>query len=130
MRSGCGYKYFHGKIDASVFTFRIRGNAFYLAAPVAVSVVGRKCKHRIQFYLQVSSLTAEGVNVHWFTATPDPSVSCFKPFVFAPDAQISAYTKSPNEVIYFHLFLNEKEYHALLINIPKNISNIANLFFR
>ncbi|XP_028171723.1 secernin-3 [Ostrinia furnacalis] len=46
---------------------------------------------------QVSSLTSQGLNVHWFTATPDPSVSYFKPFVFTPKPQISSYTESSNE---------------------------------
>ncbi|CAH0402028.1 unnamed protein product [Chilo suppressalis] len=46
---------------------------------------------------QVSSLTATDVNVHWFTATPDPSVSYFKPFIFTPNPKISPYTISSTE---------------------------------
>ncbi|XP_050683655.1 secernin-3 [Leptidea sinapis] len=46
---------------------------------------------------QVSSLSPHGVTVHWFTATPDPSVSYFKPFVFTADAVASPFTASPNE---------------------------------
>ncbi|CAK1554999.1 unnamed protein product [Leptosia nina] len=46
---------------------------------------------------QVSSLSSGGVNVHWFTATPDPSVSYFKPFVFTENAVASPYTVSPKE---------------------------------
>ncbi|XP_014366385.2 secernin-2 [Papilio machaon] len=46
---------------------------------------------------QVSALSANGLSVHWFTATPDPSISYFKPFVFTPNAQVSTYTESPNE---------------------------------
>ncbi|KAJ0183867.1 hypothetical protein K1T71_000290 [Dendrolimus kikuchii] len=45
---------------------------------------------------QVSSLSAEGINIHWFTATPDPSLSFFKPFVFAPNTSTSSFTHSPN----------------------------------
>lgn len=46
---------------------------------------------------QVSSLSSDSLNVHWFTATPDPSVSYFKPFVFSPDPQVSSFTKSSEE---------------------------------
>ncbi|XP_038216427.1 secernin-3 [Zerene cesonia] len=46
---------------------------------------------------QVSSISSEGMSVHWFTATPDPSVSYFKPFVFTPNAVISPHTVSPKK---------------------------------
>ncbi|XP_068618738.1 secernin-3 [Battus philenor] len=46
---------------------------------------------------QVSSLSNNTLSVHWFTATPDPSVSYFKPFIFTPNAQVSSFTESPNE---------------------------------
>ncbi|CAG9131460.1 unnamed protein product [Plutella xylostella] len=46
---------------------------------------------------QVSCLSKSSLNVHWFTATPDPSVSYFKPFVFTPRAQVSPHTKSPED---------------------------------
>ncbi|XP_034237896.1 secernin-2 isoform X2 [Thrips palmi] len=32
---------------------------------------------------------------HWFTGTPDPSISVYKPFVFTPNVQISHLTISP-----------------------------------
>lgn len=35
---------------------------------------------------QVSILKATGISCHWFTATPNPKESVFKPFAFAPDA--------------------------------------------
>nr|XP_018917768.1 PREDICTED: secernin-2 [Bemisia tabaci] len=47
---------------------------------------------------QVSLLSVAGSqkpHVHWFTATPDPSVSVFKPFIFTPNVQISQHTVSP-----------------------------------
>ncbi|KAL1116894.1 hypothetical protein AAG570_005363 [Ranatra chinensis] len=44
---------------------------------------------------QVSVLFKDKPNTHWFTATPDPSVSVFKPFMFTPDAKISQHTVSP-----------------------------------
>ncbi|XP_048006207.1 secernin-3 [Leguminivora glycinivorella] len=46
---------------------------------------------------QVSILTENGRSVHWFTATPDPSVSLFKPFVFTPNCETSCYTESLQE---------------------------------
>lgn len=46
---------------------------------------------------QVSSLSSNGLSVHWFTATPDPSISYFKPFIFTPNAKISSHTQSPDE---------------------------------
>ncbi|CAG9781960.1 unnamed protein product [Diatraea saccharalis] len=46
---------------------------------------------------QVSCLTNAAVNVHWFTATPDPSVSYFKPFIFTSNPKISPYTISSTE---------------------------------
>ncbi|KAJ1528800.1 hypothetical protein ONE63_007179 [Megalurothrips usitatus] len=47
---------------------------------------------------QVSVLSPPGTDkpsCHWFTATPDPSISVFKPFVFTPNVQISHLTVSP-----------------------------------
>ncbi|XP_053624528.1 secernin-3 isoform X1 [Plodia interpunctella] len=51
---------------------------------------------------QVSVLSSTGVNIHWFTATPDPSVSYFKPFIFTPGVQVSTYTASPDEPLREH----------------------------
>ena len=33
---------------------------------------------------------------HWFTATPCPSFSMFKPFIFTPNSKIGALTASPD----------------------------------
>lgn len=40
----------------------------------------------------VSQLSTIGVSCHWFTATPNPNESVFKPFVFTPNARISTLT--------------------------------------
>lgn len=40
----------------------------------------------------VSQLSSNGVSCHWFTATPNPNESVFKPFVFTPNARISPLT--------------------------------------
>ena len=46
---------------------------------------------------QVSVLGLPGKrSLHWFTGTPDPSVSIFKPFVFVPGVGSCAMTMSPN----------------------------------
>lgn len=47
---------------------------------------------------QVSTLSALRPSVHWFTATPDPSVSVYKPFIFSPQAIISNHTKCPDKL--------------------------------
>lgn len=41
----------------------------------------------------VSTLSPSGVSCHWFTGTPDPNESVFKPFVFTLNARISNYTR-------------------------------------
>jgi len=41
---------------------------------------------------QVSTLSSTRPSVHWFTATPDPSRSVFKPFIFTKNAKISKHT--------------------------------------
>ncbi|CAH0578201.1 unnamed protein product [Chrysodeixis includens] len=46
---------------------------------------------------QVSLLSNKSTSVHWFTGTPDPSVSFFKPFIFSAKAEISPYIVSPDE---------------------------------
>ncbi|XP_022904709.2 secernin-3 [Onthophagus taurus] len=46
---------------------------------------------------QVSTLTNDKPSAHWFTATPDPSKSVFKPFVFTPNVSISKHTKCPED---------------------------------
>ncbi|KAJ8921007.1 hypothetical protein NQ315_015803 [Exocentrus adspersus] len=45
---------------------------------------------------QVSVLSATRPSVHWFTATPDPSKSVFKPFIFTKNTAISKHTKCPS----------------------------------
>nr|XP_021187588.2 secernin-3 [Helicoverpa armigera] len=52
---------------------------------------------------QVSCISEAGISVHWFTATPDPSVSYFKPFVFTQKAQASPHMVSPDEPLREHL---------------------------
>ena len=50
------------------------------------------------FWLQVSVLfppNSGKPDCHWFTATPDPNISVFKPFIFTPYVEISNYTVSP-----------------------------------
>lgn len=42
-----------------------------------------------------SVITDTGISCHWFTATPNPCESVFKPFVFAPTPKISPLTKVP-----------------------------------
>lgn len=42
----------------------------------------------------VSHLSGDHVSCHWFTATPNPCESVFKPFVFTNNARISQLTKS------------------------------------
>lgn len=47
---------------------------------------------------QVSVLWPHGsasANVHWFTATPNPSRSIYKPFIFAKDVDLGTVTMSP-----------------------------------
>ncbi|XP_066147098.1 secernin-3 [Euwallacea fornicatus] len=46
---------------------------------------------------QVSILSSTIPNVHWFTATPDPSRSVFKPFIFTKNAVISKHTICPDK---------------------------------
>ncbi|XP_039280946.1 secernin-1 [Nilaparvata lugens] len=38
---------------------------------------------------------SEKPSCHWFTGTPDPSLSVFKPFIFTPNVTISRHTISP-----------------------------------
>lgn len=44
----------------------------------------------------VSSLLDSGISCHWFTATPNPCESVYKPFVFSPNPKCSPLTKLPN----------------------------------
>ncbi|XP_055849769.1 secernin-3 [Episyrphus balteatus] len=44
----------------------------------------------------VSVLSPSGISCYWFTATPNPKESVFKPFVFAPNPKISPLTKIPH----------------------------------
>lgn len=46
-------------------------------------------------HLQVSLLSSNKPCCHWFTATPNPLLSVFKPFVFTPNVRISLHTRSP-----------------------------------
>lgn len=44
----------------------------------------------------VSVLSTSGLSCHWFTATPNPVESVYKPFIFTPAAKISTLTKVPD----------------------------------
>lgn len=44
---------------------------------------------------QVSTLTSSGTSCHWFTGTPNPNESVFKPFIFTNDPKISPLTQIP-----------------------------------
>ncbi|XP_045784261.1 secernin-3 isoform X2 [Maniola jurtina] len=72
---------------------------------------------------QVSLLSATTLNVHWFTATPDPSVSYFKPFVFTPNVQISSHTECPKEAKKEHNLYKLHSEHVVRANNDK-ISNV------
>ncbi|XP_039763683.1 secernin-3 [Pararge aegeria] len=71
---------------------------------------------------QVSSLSTNTMSVHWFTATPDPSVSYFKPFVFTPNAQVSSLTESPKEPKREHNLYKLHDQHVVRANNDK-VSN-------
>ncbi|XP_062561532.1 secernin-1 [Armigeres subalbatus] len=43
----------------------------------------------------VSVLSNSGLSCHWFTATPNPVESVYKPFIFTPGAKISPLTRVP-----------------------------------
>lgn len=48
---------------------------------------------------QVSVISPPGSTTpccHWLTATPDPSISLFKPFIFGPNPGVGKYTASPD----------------------------------
>ena len=44
----------------------------------------------------VSTLSKKGISCHWFTATPNPNESVFKPFIFTANARLSPLTKVPS----------------------------------
>nr|CAD7201233.1 unnamed protein product [Timema douglasi] len=43
----------------------------------------------------LSPVRSGNPHCHWFTATPNPQLSVFKPFIFTPKVQISKHTQSP-----------------------------------
>ena len=45
---------------------------------------------------QVSQMLPDKVDCHWFTATPNPILSVFKPFVFCKNSVGSEHTVSPD----------------------------------
>lgn len=47
----------------------------------------------LKFFLKVSTLSPNGISCHWFTGTPNPNESVFKPFIFTPNVRISNITK-------------------------------------
>ena len=57
----------------------------------------------------MSTLTPDGISCHWFTGTPNPVESVFKPFIFTPNTRISPLTKTPDnesETILYKLHSN------------------------
>ncbi|XP_060517095.1 secernin-3 [Cylas formicarius] len=76
---------------------------------------------------QVSTLSSDRPSIHWFTATPDPSISVFKPFIFTKNAIISKHTVCPDNtsphILYaLHLKANTEsnQVQELLQNMETN----------
>ena len=56
------------------------------------------CLNLFLLSLQVSVLppvSSQAPSIHYFTATPNPAISVFKPFIFCDDASIGEKTRSP-----------------------------------
>jgi len=54
--------------------------------------------YAVSHCFKVSVLSAAGSgkpHCHWFTSTPNPQTSVFKPFIFTPAVRISHHTYSP-----------------------------------
>lgn len=81
---------------------------------------------------QISELS-EKRQVHWFTGTPDPLRSVFKPFIFTKDIKLTKYINEPiakdsykhllyskHETAYSQLKNNENNLNETLRNLEKN----------
>lgn len=72
----------------------------------------------------VSTLTPSGVCCHWFTGTPNPNESVFKPFIFTNDPKISPLTKIPvteSETL-LHKLHSQRQW-SLVGDLLKNLEN-------
>ncbi|EEB15958.1 Secernin-1, putative [Pediculus humanus corporis] len=58
---------------------------------------GKICNDSQTTGSQVSVLSKKKPCCHWFTATPDTTVSVYKPFIFTPNVKVSSYSKSTDE---------------------------------
>ncbi|KAK9869622.1 hypothetical protein WA026_003370 [Henosepilachna vigintioctopunctata] len=70
---------------------------------------------------QVSELSNSKPSIHWFTATPDPSMSVFKPFAFTPNVKISKHTVCPDDVSQPHTLY---ALHAEAIKKGTDVNNL------
>lgn len=63
----------------------------------------------------VSQLATIGASCHWFTATPNPKESVFKPFVFTPNARISPLTVVPADATttLLHKLYQQRDWSAV-----------------
>nr|CAD7602503.1 unnamed protein product [Timema genevievae] len=65
---------------------------------VHLHTVKKSCEFTLGYLNQVSVLSpfrSGKPHCHWFTATPNPQLSVFKPFIFTPKVRISKHTQSP-----------------------------------
>jgi secernin len=74
------------------------------------------------------SILSSSVSVHWFTATPNPSESVFKPFIFTPNARISPLTnfrETEDETLLrqLHAKKNWEQVGELLKSLEKSCVN-------
>ncbi|XP_049884675.1 secernin-2 [Pectinophora gossypiella] len=74
---------------------------------------------------QVSFLRPNTLGIHWFTGTPDPTVSLFKPFIFTPNPRVSPHLISPNEPKREHYLY---KVHAKYIG-KVNLDNLKHAFW-
>lgn len=81
----------------------------------------------------VAVLSNSGLSCHWFTATPHPVESVFKPFIFTPGVKISPLTKVPpgeSQTLLHKLHTNRKWENVgdLLMSLERTCVDEVNRF--
>lgn len=88
---------------------------------------------QISNQFQVAVLNPSGLSYYWFTATPNPNESVFKPFVFTPNSKVSVLTKigADESVTLLHKLHSNRKWDIvgdLLISLEKTCVEEINAF--
>ena len=122
-RYDCGAKYLDQFKDGKKFDIFSMMNILRDEA----SGICRNIQNRFPTQGSQISVLSKARQVHWFTGTPDPSRSVFKPFIFTKDIKLTSYISKPIKSCEWKHLLYSKHEASYTQNKDKLNETLRNL---